>query len=797
MKKHIMALTIIFAFVVLLPLIISSAELISPATVAVALQDANSTLGYNYFSTSNLYHHLSLNQNLATNNWGAYKKRISGGIYKGEEDIDFGYTLVYGSASNFTSGVPDIIGETMGGESFYNIYAPMDSWAGGEIEDRSWIIRPWEDPRIQSRITDPQFDAHSISPRDLYRDNIIHGLSVFYKDILDGRYTKIAWENYVHILQPPTRNGFGVGIMWHLSGGKVWYLTVPIAPDNFPGPSSPSPTPLSNPTPTPTPAAAPAGTIKFVPDSCAWRNTDLQVRVYVDGNTTATVNSSDNRTYEYSELTCTESVHNHHSGCYNAKKVLICGITEHNHDSSCYTQYSPSTSWSYSQNWSINKIHVSGTPPISTSTNINNNTTVTLSQTGADELTAKLTGWNPGPASWYAGSPPQGSWSSTDTPAGTTAPAEEYESTSGTYRIDKINPTITFDWENQDAFKLGRHWFVYLPGNRVNLTLGDNLSGIVDSRYTWSQDATFPANVAGMTSLGRTTAEDADSSVTTAIPVHDTRDRVRSWYLHVYVRDRAGNEFRTSQPVYIECSLQNFRITDITDREWENVFWNPDYASGVSTGAYYPVSTMPVDRHPTRNSIAGKGYAFYFDMTSRGLNGDADTVQIKPRFYYMKDLKTDSIRKAYEVDLYYDLGGEYLIQYGSSRDHFGMTYERFNIGGLSQLTLNGDVRTITDTKNSTWNGRFALMPTTKAVRKGVPIVANGKVDQAVIMTKGLIMVNFTIEGYKNGTKVFDYNPEQWTTEGGPKDSTLFYTGDTIIFDLGYSSLDDYGAGTDR
>jgi hypothetical protein len=117
---------------------------------------------------------------------------------------------------------------------------------------------------------------------------------------------------------------------------------------------------------------------------------------------------------------------------------------------------------------------------------------------------------------------------------------------------------------------------------------------------------------------------------------------------------------------------------------------------------------------------------------------------------------------------------------------------------VGELFWNPDyVRTIADAKNSTWNGRFALIPTTKAVRKGVPIVVNGKTNGSVLLTKGLIMVNFTIEGYKNGVKVFDYNPDQWTAEGGPKDAALFYTGDTMIFDLSYSSLDDYGAGTDR
>lgn len=794
MIKQITEVLIIVAFFFVLLHVPVKAELEKPASVVDALTDANTSLGYEYFDTTNLYHGKSINNDIAVDNWGTWDDRIVGKTYHSDATVDLGYALVYGQNSTLDHGVPDILGETMGADSFYNVYAPMDAWDESKtFECRNWIVHPWIDARTKSLCKDESFESKWVGNK--YRKNIENGILAFYHNVLgvNWRTPPIAgthWEEYVHIMQPPTKNGFGVGRMWHTVSGRLWYLIVPIAPDNY-GDSKTEEDP-----PDPPASVAPVGTIKFVPDSCTWRNTDLQVRVYVDGNTTTTVNSSDSRDYNYSYFDCSLSEHSHHSDCYNALGVLICIINEHSHSSSCYSTASSSASWNYSQNWSMGEINVSGSPPLPAAANITNNTYVVVSQTGVDELYAKLNGWNAGTKTWASGSPPNGSWMS-DTPANTSAPSEDYASTSGTYHIDKINPTIAFNWANQDAYKAGRHWFIYLPGNKIDLTLGDNLSGIVESRYLWSHDAAFPTDISSMTNLGRTTTEGAAAAVNTAVMVHTPQNRINSWYLHVYARDRAGNIITATEPVYIECSLQNFRITDITDRQWESVFWNPDYASGVSTGAYYPVSTMPVDRHPAKNSIARKGCAFYFSMISSGLNGDVDTVQIRPRFYYMKDLKNDSIRNAYEVDLYYDLDREYLIQYGSSRDHFTMTYDHFSIGGLSHLTLNSDVRTITDNKKSIWNGRFALIPTTKAVRKGTSIVVNGKVDQSVILTKGLIMVDFTIEGYKSGVKVFDYNPDQWATEGGPKDSTLFYTGDTIIFDLGYSSLDDYGAGTDR
>ncbi len=793
--KNFFAILFLLAVFALSPTAVNAA-LEKPSTPADAIHDANFSLGYNYFGTKNYYHGIALNNNLAVNDWGTWNDRISGKIYHSDAAVDLGYALVYGSASSFSNGVPDILGETMGADTFWNVYAPMDAWdAGKKFEQREWIPTPWKDDRTSGDCRDKSFDFGEVDNE--YNDNIENGIFAFYHDVLGPNWrtppdpTK-TWAQYVHIMQPPTANGFGVGRMWHIAAGKRWYLIVPIAPDNYDEEEQPEPVAV----PEPPAAVIPTGTIKFVPDSCTWRNTDLQVRVYVDGNTTATVNGSDSRDYSWSYLSCSLSEHSHHSGCYDALGKLICTVTEHSHGYSCYSTRNSSTGWNYSQNWNTGTLNVSGSTLLAATTNIANNAYVTVNRTGMDKLSAKLNGWNAGAKTWASGSPPQGSWD-TDTPANTSAPSEDYSSASGTYRIDKVNPAITFNWANQDDFKLGRHWYIYEAGNKINLTLEDNLSGIVESRYLWSQNAAFPAEVSTMTNLGKTTTEGATATVNTSIMVHSSQNRIGSWYLHMYARDRAGNEYTTTQPIYIECSLQNFRITDITDPQWEKVFWNPSYASGVSTGAYYPVSQMPVDKHPTKNILTKIGYAFYFSMTSRGLNDNADTVTIHPRFFWMKDLSAASIAAAYEVDLYYDLDREYLIQYGSSRDHFTMTYEHFDIGGLSNLILNNEVRTITDAKNSTWKGRFALMPTTKAVRKGVPIVVNGKANESVLLTKGLIMVNFTIEGYKNGVKVFDYNPDQWAAEGGPKDAALFYTGDTMIFDLSYSSLDDYGAGTDR
>ena len=265
-----------------------------------------------------------------------------------------------------------------------------------------------------------------------------------------------------------------------------------------------------------------------------------------------------------------------------------------------------------------------------------------------------------------------------------------------------------------------------------------------------------------------------------------------------------GSQIATSNMVSItvsELSLSKFEITDITDRQWEDVFWTSEHS--IRTGTTYPVSLMPVDKHPVKKIVAKKGYGFYFDITSKGFNGSSDIIILKPRFYYLKSLSNEDIKRTYEVDLYYDSSEEYLIKYGDPiRDKFNIQYtmpdgQKYSVGSLTTLTLKSNLRTKVDTETAKWFGLYGLPTYTKAVKKGNMIVKNQAVDYSEFLRGGYILVNFTIEGYKNGVKSFSYSPDKWKAEGGPKDNSLYYPGDTIIFDNMYSAVDDYGASTDR
>lgn len=190
-----------------------------PDTWQEAIEQANDDLGFEYFKEKNKSG-LEINKNLAIGNWSTYK---------GGSQIDFGSVLVYGQVSGMKNGMPRYLGETRGGDDYANAYFPMDSWAGGYIEDRNWISEPWVDSNTCSNASEITFDQPMVG--DQYLANIIKGMEIFYHDILYGSYKNTDWTKYVHILQPPTNYSFGTGRMWHKdSAGKVWYLAVPIAP---------------------------------------------------------------------------------------------------------------------------------------------------------------------------------------------------------------------------------------------------------------------------------------------------------------------------------------------------------------------------------------------------------------------------------------------------------------------------------------------------------------------------------------------------------------------------------------
>lgn len=131
--------------------------------------------------------------------------------------------------------------------------------------------------------------------------------------------------------------------------------------------------------------------------------------------------------------------------------------------------------------------------------------------------------------------------------------------TYGEYKIDRTKPYhAEFSWDYRD----------YIDEDlTVTVTVGDNLSGVVETRYVLNNS---PYDTSGMHSVSASTAEgqlDYDT-----FTVHITEPG--SWWIHVYQRDRAGNVTWTTSPEYkiVRLGHSNNRngetFTEQSDKLW-------------------------------------------------------------------------------------------------------------------------------------------------------------------------------------------------------------------------------------
>ncbi|RCX07877.1 hypothetical protein DFR58_14811 [Anaerobacterium chartisolvens] len=188
-----------------------------------------------------------------------------------------GHRIVYGSPHDINNGVYRNWGYTREGDNYPNEDYPPDRWAMKiPMEQWQWVEAPWykvmsghadynaalaKQTTIANLLKSRRFDytetfmdgSERIFINDKYQPNIVEGLRRKYyynpdgktrvllsngKTALDGSFEQkdasgnyvIPWYKYVHILQPPTKEALGLGVMVHYSSGQYWYVTLPIAP---------------------------------------------------------------------------------------------------------------------------------------------------------------------------------------------------------------------------------------------------------------------------------------------------------------------------------------------------------------------------------------------------------------------------------------------------------------------------------------------------------------------------------------------------------------------------------------
>ncbi|MFW6015306.1 MAG: hypothetical protein ACOCRK_02650, partial [bacterium] len=138
------------------------------------------------------------------------------------------------------------------------------------------------------------------------------------------------------------------------------------------------------------------------------------------------------------------------------------------------------------------------------------------------------------------------------------------KTTYGEYRFDNTKPIVAeFSEDTRE----------YIDDDlSVDVTIGDNLSGIIETKYVVNNS---PTDHTGAASASLSTSEGIEERKTFSVNINEPG----SWWIHVYQRDRAGNERWTVSDEYRIVRLIN--PTNKTNGSYSHIddtfFISPDY----------------------------------------------------------------------------------------------------------------------------------------------------------------------------------------------------------------------------
>ena len=148
------------------------------------------------------------------------------------------HMLVWGNEhGDCINGVYRYLGMNRFKEYITNINWPYDVpiSPGAMMDDNNWIANPWSSTMVANKLKQRNEPPIVRSPWDgdtRFLPSIVKGLQE--KHIAEFRGDpELTWTDYVHILQPPTYYGWGVGRAWHIKNGQLLYRTIPLAPSKF------------------------------------------------------------------------------------------------------------------------------------------------------------------------------------------------------------------------------------------------------------------------------------------------------------------------------------------------------------------------------------------------------------------------------------------------------------------------------------------------------------------------------------------------------------------------------------
>ena len=137
------------------------------------------------------------------------------------------------------------IGYTALEEDHTDVFFRPDFTGQIQIDTAEWIEKPQLNSEVQKFVTETMGEKTELKKNPLnynpsYRNLIIagfEGLSGYNRDYykFDPANPDIAgkdWENYVHVLAPPTKYSMGTGRMFRWVNGNIRYLDVPLVSKN-------------------------------------------------------------------------------------------------------------------------------------------------------------------------------------------------------------------------------------------------------------------------------------------------------------------------------------------------------------------------------------------------------------------------------------------------------------------------------------------------------------------------------------------------------------------------------------
>lgn len=228
----------------------------------------------------------------------------------------------------------------------------------------------------------------------------------------------------------------------------------------------------------------------------------------------------------------------------------------------------------------------------------------------------------------------------------------------------------------------------------------------------------------------------------------------------------------------LPIKLYDFTITGITDPT-------------VVFGSDAMVRDLAYDRNNSENGKLMKlGYAFNFEVYSKGMKDSDDYVRIRPTFwgynnatgcydmpldvYYLND-NNEYVLATTNPDGNAASGDDYVIK---TREFFGQT-----IGSIRELKLTPEFRDEADRNTQVWSARYGLPGTAVFVGKGGALTETN-------MYLGDVLINFDIEAMKHGSAKYNYiGKGQWylerTDDNGNllnPDKSKYEDGDVILMD---------------